>query len=462
MSKRRRQRSVGCSVGERPDGTLRLRFRWQGHAKSIATGLASTPEILARLQLLTELVGKCIKFGKDPKPIILESIAASGSTTRASRLEAGVTVGDYYAAWIAQQSPPLVRKAQARDYRRHVSRYVLPRLGHLPLAMLKPSDVRGLQAELLSRGLSVRYVKNILAGSFRAMVRQAMVDEEAIRDPFTGLRWPKPKIPEPDPFTPHERVQILEWFRQRLFRFSTGHQRGLRVHAPYAGFVHVLFWTGLRPSEAAGLQWRDVDLEGARLQVRRSRHLWEYGDPKTDSARRGVELFPETVQLLSQLQPLRVQPEMPVFTNTRGQPIEPNSLLPHWYACQRALSVRVRGLYCTKDTFVTTALNAGVKIAWLENQTGVNYATLRRHYGKWLPTEGESELRRFAALDPTLFGMPGCVRSPGSTDTRRVRLRKHERSKVRKGGLEPPRVFSPQDPESCASANSATFARGNS
>src|SRR5947208_8257753 len=30
--------------------------------------------------------------------------------------------------------------------------------------------------------------------------------------------------------------------------------------------------------------------------------------------------------------------------------------------------------------------------------------------------------------------------------------------KMRKGGLEPPRVFSPQDPESCASANSATFA----
>src|SRR5437879_7921542 len=32
--------------------------------------------------------------------------------------------------------------------------------------------------------------------------------------------------------------------------------------------------------------------------------------------------------------------------------------------------------------------------------------------------------------------------------------------KMRKGGLEPPRVISPQDPESCASASSATFARG--
>jgi hypothetical protein len=43
----------------------------------------------------------------------------------------------------------------------------------------------------------------------------------------------------------------------------------------------------------------------------------------------------------------------------------------------------VRGIYCTKDTFVTTALKAGVKVAWLENRTGVGYATLKRHYGKW-------------------------------------------------------------------------------
>ena len=48
----------------------------------------------------------------------------------------------------------------------------------------------------------------------------------------------------------------------------------------------------------------------------------------------------------------------------------------------RQVGIRKRGLYCTKDTFVTTSLMQGVPIAWLENQTGVNYATLRRHYGK--------------------------------------------------------------------------------
>ena len=67
----------------------------------------------------------------------------------------------------------------------------------------------------------------------------------------------------------------------------------------------------------------------------------------------------------------------------------------YWYRCLRALGIRVRGIYTTKDTFVTTALRSGVKIAWLEQQTGVAYATLKRHYGKWMPREGESELRRF-------------------------------------------------------------------
>src|SRR5437870_1370425 len=115
-----------------------------------------------------------------------------------------------------------------------------------------------------------------------------------------------------------------------------------------------------------------------------------------------------------------------------------------------------RGLYCTKDTFVTTSLNAGVKIAWLEQQTGVAYATLRRHYGKWMPSEGESELLRFAALDPGLFTGQIVSAGRGRADTIFASGRKSERRKVRKGGLEPPRVFSPQDPESCASANSAT------
>jgi integrase len=126
----------------------------------------------------------------------------------------------------------------------------------------------------------------------------------------------------------------------------------------------------MRPSEAAGLQWGDVDLAHSRAQGRRSRHLGKYFDPKTARACRMVERFPEVVRLLRGLHPLHVTPVQPVFTNIDGKPVEPNSLLPHRYAAQRACGVRVRRLYALKDTFVSTALQAGVKIAWLEEQPG--------------------------------------------------------------------------------------------
>ena len=43
-------------------------------------------------------------------------------------------------------------------------------------------------------------------------------------------------------------------------------------------------------------------------------------------------------------------------------------------------------------------------IAWLEHQTGVGYAMLERHYGKWFHDGDDTELRRFAALDPSQWG----------------------------------------------------------
>lgn len=77
----------------------------------------------------------------------------------------------------------------------------------------------------------------------------------------------------------------------------------------------------------------------------------------------------------------------------------------HWYDGLRALGIRERGICCAKDTFVTRMLQTGGKIAWLEAQTGVSYATLRWHYGQWMPSEGDGELHRLEALDRVCLGL---------------------------------------------------------
>jgi integrase len=317
-------------------------------------------------------------------------------------------VADYTRDFLNYNQVPRVRKAQAIDYKRHLG-IVAERLGNIPMAQLSPMDVRGLQVELLGRGLSPKYVKNIISGSLRAMIGQALDDRVPAADPFPRrMRWPKWRPPGADPFTPEERMRILDHFARKQFGMRPGPgstRTRLAPHPAYHGYVHLLFWTGMRPSEAAGLQWGDVDLERARLHVQRSRYLYAEAPTKTAAAERYVELFPSTVEVLHALQPLHIVPTTPVFTTTEGDHIEPKSFsIWHWHRALRSLGIRPRGIYCCKDTFVTTALQAGVRIAWLEQQTGVSYATLRRHYGKWFPVEGMSELDRFGDLAPGMFG----------------------------------------------------------
>jgi hypothetical protein len=90
------------------------------------------------------------------------------------------------------------------------------------------------------------------------------------------------------------------------------------------------------------------------------------------------------VHVLRSIEPIRVGPETFVFVNTLGKPLEPRAFLPHWYACLRALGIRVRGIYACKDTYISTILPLK-PIPWIEKQTGVAYSTIKRHYGRWMP-----------------------------------------------------------------------------
>lgn len=90
---------------------------------------------------------------------------------------------------------------------------------------------------------------------------------------------------------------------------------------------------------------------------------------------------------------------MPVFVNTDGMPIEPKAFYERWYGVLRAVGVRVRGIYCMKDTFVGLAFMAGVNVHWLEHQTGLRLETLKRHYWRCSPSEMPGQLDLVRAFE---------------------------------------------------------------
>lgn len=88
----------------------------------------------------------------------------------------------------------------------------------MALANLQPTETRAVQTELLSRGLSVKYVRNIVAGSWRAVLRDAAEDGVVSLGVYPHLKWPEWDFPEADPLTGDERQPTIAWFRTHCFR----------------------------------------------------------------------------------------------------------------------------------------------------------------------------------------------------------------------------------------------------
>src|SRR5262249_49662465 len=129
MSKQQRHAYVGCSVEANGRGGLRLRFRIveeevEQHPARTIPKLKDTPENRRRARTLAEVVGRLLEAGKDPRPYLDELFAATPSrgeesTVKTTTSLTGPTVESYGENFIRGRQP-IVRKAQARDDRRHL------------------------------------------------------------------------------------------------------------------------------------------------------------------------------------------------------------------------------------------------------------------------------------------------------------------------------------------------------
>ncbi len=408
---------VGCSVGATSGGKLRLRFRapcpGRGDAYLYAetTALDDTPENRARLDAVCQVIGGEIRAGTFDYVKWFPQGRQAGHwiRDRAPLPPPPVeeTVASYFDRWLPRKAPPTVSAATFRDYGQHFACYIVPLLGSVALRTLSRLHLEDLRVQLRGRGLAEKTIKNVIGASLRALVRDAMDDEVLDRNPYAVFRWGRIEVAGPDPFTEKEREAILEWIHRKEFRSGRGAGGyTTRPHYDYFAAVRLLFFTGLRPSEAVALRVCDLEVgragDGGRLFVRASRVLRQDGPTKTESATRLVAIDAATAASLAVLVPLHPDPHAWLLRAPEGAPIDQDKLNRIFCDAQRVLGIRTRGLYATKDTFCSLYLSRGGRLEWLSEQTGVAHGTLRKHYAHYVrtPKDDATELRRLQGVRP--------------------------------------------------------------
>jgi len=147
------------------------------------------------------------------------------------------------------------------------------------------------------------------------------------------------------------------------------------AHSRFKALFSLLVTTGMRPGEALGLKWRDIDLEGGRVTVNRTLtwvgENWSLDEPKTARSRRTIPIPPsiskdleehrkkQTVEKLKAKEGEYKDYEL-VFASQTGSPLDQHNILNRYFrpVLEKAGLPYIR-LYDLRHTCATLLLSAG-------------------------------------------------------------------------------------------------------
>ena len=178
------------------------------------------------------------------------------------------------------------------------------------------------------------------------------------------------------PFTKDEIKRISD-------TFSTKYQ-------DYLHFVHFLFSTGCRTSEAIALTWDCVDFEARTITIRESISIAKDGSKVRKCTKTGVvRVIPMTQKVEAMIKSL-LRPEAPAITSMTVFPTPSGSLIDIgnfrervWVKALADANVSYRTLYNTRHTFCSHFLNETpdfIKLASITHGTKSGVQTLIKHY----------------------------------------------------------------------------------
>lgn len=329
-------------MNPRKDGYYHKNFTYEGRRYHIS---APTEKALM------------VKYGK-----MLQQLA-DGSLT----INQNSTVARWAEIWLDTYKAGNMTPKSFLTYRQKLDGYILPAIGRMKMKDVREPHLQRILNDERGRSFShVSKLRMVIRGMFARAYSAGIIN----RDPAANLELPRTTKGTHRSITPQERAAILTVANR-------GEHNGCL-------WVKLLLFCGLRPGEAAALQWRDVDLEKAILHVRRAKESGSH-TIKTPKTGAGIRDVPIPGSLLPDLRKAQRGLLAPVLHQAKdgNQPHTESSARAMWRSFKRLVDIEMGAKlyrnqviqhgepdelwdtltpYCLRHTYCTDLQNAGVPI----------------------------------------------------------------------------------------------------
>jgi integrase len=311
----------------------------------------------------------------------LDSVRQAGAT--ASYVPpARATLAEYLDAWLAGLPATGLRPSTVDSYRRQ-ARHITDTLGGRRVDQITALDLDALYAQLLADGRrtgpgglsprTVRYIHTILSKALSDGVRKDVLARN-VAERSSPPSAKSTKAPEMAWWTPEQL---------RTFLAATADD-------PLGPLFRVAALTGLRRGEVCALRWSDVDLEAARVEVRRQLGVVR-GAPnggltfsdqtKTDHGRRSIDLDEGTVGALRTQRARQAEWKLAVgpawsnshdlvFTDPTGQPLDPENVANRFGRRVARTGLPRLRFHDLRHTHVAHLIGAGEQLLLISRRLG--------------------------------------------------------------------------------------------
>lgn len=245
--------------------------------------------------------------------------------------------GDYASEWYRVKKAPFVSASSQQSYRTALNKHLFPPLGNQMMRSITSMQLQQLLNDFA--GSSASKITVILA-TLRGVFASARADRLIDTDPTESLIRPSASKPkEKVAFTPDQRAKIAD----------------VCAFHPQGAYLALMYYLGVRPGEARGLRWGDIDWKAGRVHVERDidyKDGCKPGELKTAASRRTVPL---PAPLRAILAPLRGMPDTYIAHGEKGasNPLAKSSAERLWVELMKEAGLvepaEDPGGYCSYD-----------------------------------------------------------------------------------------------------------------